>query len=76
MDLVKKLVKEGEGYCILSGLWLKEEIQRGELVPLHLKEGTILIYVDVVYKRDEPLPIPASEFLGFLKERREAILNL
>jgi len=60
----------------LSGLWLKEEIQRGELVPLHLKEGTILIYVDVVYKRDEPLPIPASEFLGFLKERREAILNL
>lgn len=68
VDLIKKLVKEGEGYCILSELWLKEEIQRGELTPLRLKEGRILIYVDVIWKKDESLPIIASTFLGFLEE--------
>lgn len=75
VDLIKKLVKEGEGYCILSELWLKEEIQKRELMPLRLKEGRISVCVDVIFKKDEPLPIPASTFLRFLEDGRQIIPN-
>lgn len=68
VELIKKLVKEGEGYCCLSDLSLKEEIKRGELVPLRLKEGKILLDIDVIYRKDETLSVSASAFLGFLGE--------
>ncbi len=68
VELIKKLVKEGEGYCCLSDLSLREEIKRGELVPLRLKEGRILLDIDAIYRKDETLSVCASAFLRFLEE--------
>ena len=70
VELIKKLVKEGEGYCCLCDISLMEEIKKGELVPLRLKEGRILLDIDVIYRKDETLPVSATNFLRFLEESK------
>ena len=68
VELIAKLVKQGEGYSVLSELCLQEETKTGKLVRLRLKEERILLDIDVIYKKDETLPITASAFLRFLQE--------
>lgn len=68
VELIKKLVKEGAGYCCLSELSLREEIRTGELIPLRLKEDRILLDIDLIYQKNKTLSISASAFLRFLEE--------
>ena len=75
VELIKNLIKRGEGYSFLSEWSIKEEIKRGELIPLRLKEGRVQLYIDVIYKKDETLSVSASGFLRFLKENRERLWN-
>jgi DNA-binding transcriptional LysR family regulator len=73
VDLIKKLVKRGEGYSFLSEWSIGEEIKRGELIPLCLKEGRVQLDIDVIYMKNETLQISASAFLRFLEESKERL---
>jgi DNA-binding transcriptional LysR family regulator len=68
VDLIKKLVKEEKGYCVLSELWLKEEILKGELIPLRLKDGRVFLDIDAIWRKDESLSMADATFLDFLRE--------
>ncbi len=75
VELIKNLVKRGEGYSFLSEWSIEEEIKRGELIPLRLKEDRVQLYIDVIYKKHETLSVSASAFLRFLEESKETLTS-
>jgi DNA-binding transcriptional LysR family regulator len=73
VELIKKLVEEGEGYSFLSEWSIEEEMKKGELVPLRLKEGRVHLDIDVIHMKNETLSTSALAFLRFLEESGERL---
>lgn len=53
---------------------IKDELARGALKQIHLVEGTIVFYSDIVLRRSEDIPVPMGYFLEILKKYGESNL--
>jgi LysR family transcriptional regulator, low CO2-responsive transcriptional regulator len=67
-EFIKNLVKNDKGVSFLAKFCVTEEVKRGELVVITLKEGPFFIDIDVIYLRGRTLSPAASKLLGFLRQ--------
>ncbi|HBA54866.1 LysR family transcriptional regulator [Syntrophorhabdus aromaticivorans] len=72
IEFIKQLIKKNKGYTFLASICVREEVERGELATLSVRERTFSMDIDVIHLKGKTLSPAATSFLNFLQEHREA----
>ncbi|MCX5805899.1 MAG: LysR family transcriptional regulator [Proteobacteria bacterium] len=72
IEFIKQLVKKNKGFSFLSSISVRDEIERGELSTIPLKDGAFSIDIDVIHLKGKTLSPIAATFLSFLQEHRHS----
>lgn len=67
-EFIKDMVKKDKGYSLLSSICVRNEIRKGELGSVRLKDGELVLDIDVVHLKGKSLSPAAATFLNFLRE--------
>ncbi len=73
VDFIKELVRIGDGITLLAGMGADEDVNRGDLKILPLKEGGFRLKIDIVYSKDRELSSIEEAFLKVLLEDRRGL---
>jgi len=68
VDFIKDLVRIGDGITLLAGMGADEDVSRGDLRILPLKEGGFRLKIDIVHRKDRELSSIDEAFLRVLLE--------
>jgi DNA-binding transcriptional LysR family regulator len=72
VGMIKPLVKIDFGISIIPVRAVAEEVRRGELHCLRIRDHKLQRHVGIVYQPADPLPKVLSELVRLFKEQREA----
>ena len=72
IEFIKQLVKKDKGSSFLSSVSVRDEIDKGELSAITLKDEKFSIDIDVIHLKGKTLSPMAATFLNFLQEHRHS----
>jgi DNA-binding transcriptional LysR family regulator len=72
IEFIKQLVKKNKGFSFLSSISVRDEIEKGELSLLTLKDKQFSIDVDIIHLKGRTLSPIAATFLNFLQGHRHS----
>jgi DNA-binding transcriptional LysR family regulator len=72
VDLIKELVKTAKGITFLARIGVDQELAKGTLQAIPVREGPFMMHIDVVVGNDKILSRAATAFLRVLFSGREA----
>ncbi|MCX5813667.1 MAG: LysR family transcriptional regulator [Proteobacteria bacterium] len=72
IEFIKQLVKKNKGFSFLSSISVRDEIEKGELSALTLKDEKFSIDIDVIHLKGKTLSPIAANFLNFLQEHKHS----
>ncbi|OPY73807.1 MAG: HTH-type transcriptional activator CmpR [Syntrophorhabdus sp. PtaU1.Bin050] len=71
VEFIKQLVKKNKGYAFLASICVREEVRKGELATISVREGTFSMDIDVIHLKGKTLSPAATSFINFLQEHKE-----
>jgi DNA-binding transcriptional LysR family regulator len=67
-ELIKNMVRKGEGITFLSRIAVFREIDEGKLAVLPLKKNQVILDINIAYRKNQVLSPPAAVFLNVLQQ--------
>ncbi|NQU63993.1 MAG: LysR family transcriptional regulator [SAR324 cluster bacterium] len=74
VEFIKEYIIRGQGISILYAPEVDLETKMKLLKQIPLKEGTVYLETDVIFRDDSELPPPTQAFLRIIKEERDQLL--
>ena len=72
-SFIKEMVKGGNAVSFFSATSVREEIEKGILIPLRLSSGEIYLDIRIFFRSKESLSPQAKKFLKILEENASAV---
>lgn len=67
-EYIKKLVQQGNGVAFLSARTVQQEIEKGELITVPIKDNELSINLCAAYLKNKPLSRAAKAYLKIIKK--------